>query len=369
MFIRFPSIETFDRFATRAEWRRDNGVADGGRVAGRGKVKLHGAGVSYVLRREDGISMGAVFGRGARELNPRVMAADDFLTSLHGGFADLNPEDGVIYVFGEWAGPGIQKRDAVTRIPQPAFFPFALGHLRAQDKALVRQFETGDTEARRAVWHAVRIVTDPAAIAARVPAHDRIRVIPWETPEVMFDFASEAGLERSLEAMNAQVGLIGETDPFIARAYGIAAPGEGLVFMPVVRSFEENVTLCDLADLSFKARTPAHAVRRASAPATRRMEMPEGVAGFVRDFVTPSRCEQILAEIMPGGPDRRRTREFIVALRDDVLKESGPEREALGQDIERLLVAAVDRAAAGWFGGLVEHAAEMAQEDDCGMMP
>lgn len=364
MFVRLPSIEPFDRFATRAEWRRDNGQGDGGRVRTRGKVKLHGAGISYVLRRDAGASMSAVFGRRARELNPAVMAADDFLTSLHGEFEKRNPEDGVITVFGEWAGPGIQKRDAVTRIAQPSFFPFAIGYLRPQDMALVRKMEAGDDEARRAVWRAVRIVTDPEAIAARVPAHDRIRPIPWETPEIAFDFSSEEEVSRSLAAVNAQVGLIGQADPFIERSYGVTAPGEGLVFMPVVRSFDENVTLCDLADLSFKAKTAAHAVRLSSAPATRRMEPPEGIAGFVRDFVTPARCEQILDETMPGGADRSRTRDFIAALREDVLTESGPERDALGRDLGRLLLAAIDRAAAGWFLGRVEHAGPSTEEDD-----
>ena len=232
----------------------------------------------------------------------------------------------VIY-YGEWAGKGIQKGDAVCNLDDKYFFIFAV-------------YDEGTNT----------MIVDPAAIEATVPDLDQVVVLPWDciwsTP---VNFADSAQCEKFVATLNEGVTEIGKQDPFIHGIFGVDGPGEGWVVSPVLDPFTGEtayLTADTYNRFTFKVKTEAHSVKN-SKPASKNIEVPEGVDEFVAMFVTPARCAQGVYEVV-GYADAKFTGDFLKWMGQDIKKESIHELADAGlewKDVQKHVM----KAARAWW--------------------
>lgn len=340
MFLKFPSIESFDRVMAHKAWKAEN-AADRHQPEFilRPKVKLHGVNLGIGVGPEGGWI----------QSRKTVLSAQDDLDNAHKSLsavmerllaarAEEVAHGHRILVFGEWAGAGIQKKDAVTAIGRKAFFPFLVA-VTPPDYA-----ETDDVRADR---RAVSAYTAPEQIRRLIGFEDdMVIVLPWAGPAVRFSSDDLDATGRVLDAVNASAEAVGEQDPFIKAMFGVEGPGEGLVFVPDTAT--GAVSLEDYSNLTFKAKAERHRVKASAKAATVRAEIPANALAFADAFATENRMEQMLSEKLGGEADKRRTGEFVKAVVSDVMKESVPERAALGVD-DKVISGLISKRASAWF--------------------
>ena len=226
-----------------------------------------------------------------------------------------------IIVHGEWAGKGIQKKDAVAQLGDKFFFVFAV--------------QIGED-----------MLLDPDLIEELIPDLCQLLVLPWHIESCdELDFSDAVQCGTYADWVNARAEEVGEKDPFISEVFEIYGPGEGLVFVP----FQPMVSREWYDRLSFKAKTTGHNVKAGKA-AQRDLVVPEGAPEFVELFVTDARCEQALAEACDGVAEPERTGPFLRWMGQDIKKESVAELE--DSDLEWKDVSGlVTKAARAWFLG------------------
>jgi len=220
---------------------------------------------------------------------------------------------GDIVVYGEWAGKGIQKGDAVCGLDQKYFFVYG-----------VYQVESD------------HYLHDPESIEGLVPDLDQLVVLPWDSVCTQpVDFHNADDCARFADMLNDSITEIGESDPLIYGLFGVDGPGEGWVLSPICTPWTDptsgNTKFIDahwFRTLAFKVKTEAHSVQKTK-PAARDIVVPEGVAGFVEMFVTEARCNQGVYEVV-GYADTQFTGDFLKWIGQDIKKESGPELEEAG---------------------------------------
>jgi hypothetical protein len=276
----------------------------------RGKIKLHGsnAGIQF----EDGIMYG--------------QKRTDFVTigNDNAGFAqyvsklELKDPDDKIIIYGEWAGPGIQKEDAVSSIPRKSFFVFSVEHI-----------ESG------------KMVFEPELIEAYVSEafgqnyeQQNIYVIPWHTNAIPIDFQRQGECQRFIDTVMKEVDeVIAVADPYIKHRFDVEGSGEGLVMYATSAKFitGDEVSEYDLLSYMFKAKTEAHSVQKEKNRNHVAPEKPDGIEDFIEMFFTEARFQQMLNQI-GGKAEREKTGQFMKAIMSDVYKES--EQEVLISDFE-----------------------------------
>ena len=329
--IAFPSIEGFD-----AIFKRETRGAPAARRTLRlgAKIKLHGANMGVRIAPD-----GTVTAQSRKhDLSPDadLFGFAAFIHQHRDAWAAA-AADAVVTFYGEWAGPGINKGDAIQKTDRKRFFLFAVGVGAAPhplDASKVRPAE---------------MITDPDAIRAALPRGaaldpDAVRVLPWQA-RYTFDFADEAAIEATLAALNAAVARVAEIDPFVDDTFGVAAPGEGFVLAP--DSAEGPVSGDAYASAAFKAKTEKHRVRKQGRAASAREPLPASAAAFVETFATAARVAQAIDETSRGAaPDIAMTGKVIGWVMADIRKEAGDEIAALGVPFDRLKGPIADAARA-----------------------
>lgn len=299
---KFPSIESF------AHAYRD--AANGLTV--RPKIKLHGTnggiridGSQVVAQSRNNVLVGtdnAGFAAWVRE-------TEDFWA---------NSSDKEVIFFGEWAGQGIQGRDAITMLDKKAFFIFAL-------------YNVTDN----------LMVTEPDEIDAALPyGVPGVFVLPWAAEATHVDYTNAGNFS---DETSAWVEKIGERDPYVAETFGIEGPGEGLVFMPPT-----TVPLQDFCRVTFKVKAEAHRVKQTKKAMSPKIDVPKDAVDFVLTFVTEARLQQALTEACGGDRSPQMTGAFIKWMCSDIHKESKVELEEMGYEWGALakFVATASRV---WF--------------------
>lgn len=311
-FRKFTSIESFAHVYRGQEYFDKKAVVHYG-----AKIKLHGTNAAVRVT-PDGYAF-------AQSRSRDISVEDDnagfaaFVSDTHDAWGfppaaadDFNPSDEIIY-YGEWAGKGIQKNDAVCQLDQKYFFVFAV------------YFVNADT-----------YVVDPDMIEKMIPDLDQVLVLPWDicwTAPV--DFNNAEACTKFANGLANSVADIGERDPFIYGVFGVDGPGEGWVVTPLCNPQMDprktgTVDAYWYERLTFKVKTEAHAVKKGPS-ASKEFVVPEGVPEFVTMFVTNARCEQGLSEV-GGVADLSLTGEFLKWIGQDVKKESVEELSDAGLD-------------------------------------
>lgn len=321
-FTKFTSIESFahvyrnqQRFETEKIVKVHYGA----------KIKLHGTNAAV---RIDGDTVTAQ--SRSRDITPEQDNAG-FAKWVHDNEdawrfkskTDIGP----VIFYGEWAGKGIQKNDAVTKLDGKYFFIFAV--------------QIGET-----------MVTTPADIEEAIPDLDDVLVLPWDMIFTdVVDYSDPDLCQTFSDLLNEQVKRIGERDPFIYNIFGVDGPGEGWVISPICNPgddpLEGTLDRYWYNTLAFKVKTEAHSVKK-SKPASVKVEVPEGVDEFVDMFVTVPRCEQALTEGCDSVAAPERTGDFLKWIGGDIKKESVAELEDAGLEWKQVQKH-VATAARRWF--------------------
>jgi hypothetical protein len=314
MFFSFPSIQSFHHIYRNVELYPTLGTAP---VTYRAKVKLHGLNTAVQIRssgifaqsRNEVLGVGQGLCGGFAEW---VDAQRDQFASLYRG------EDFCIY--GEWCGPGIMNKAAISQIPHKLWVPYLIQYGASDD------------------WRS-RVVVNPAAFP--ISRHPEIIVLDWYGPYLTIDWRDEGWVRNAVEMVNRMVAEVEECDPFVRDHFGIKGIGEGLVFYPTtVASYER------MAQLLFKAKGEEHRVVRTKA-AQMKPEVVATIDAFVDLFVTEARLQQAL-NATGGVAAKRYVGPFLAWIADDVRKES--QLELAGSGLQwRMLKNPVKQAARRWY--------------------
>lgn len=300
---KFPSIEGFVNV-----WKQVGRTYDLGErptIAFQGKVKLHGTNAGVRVHRD-----GSVISQ---------KRSDDCFVGDHFGFPawvqehkdewlklvrQISHTFDKIVVHGEWAGPGIQKSVAVSKLEEKQFFVFAV-----------------ETE--------LGLYIDPTIIDGffnniEVP---RMHIIPWATERYSIDFSDAQSTEKIVAELNALVNEIDKIDPYMKDHFGIEGVGEGLVFYPCEKQFLEPRDRTYL----FKVKGGSHAKNGAAKPAKMAPSVSGAVIDFAKEHVHEARLEQGKKEIWGDEvPDTSKIGAFLGWLARDIEKECQEEMAASG---------------------------------------
>lgn len=221
--------------------------------------------------------------------------------------SELNePYDMTIY--GEWAGPGVQRRTSISKIDRRVFCVFAVrNHMRGT------------------------IIIDPEMIEMITGDHDDVYTIPWATDEIEVDWSDHDALQYNAEELNKLVLECERCDPFVKEHFGVEGLGEGFVFYPLLEP-EHGIDFIqvydDYCEWMFKAKGEEHQTQRQTKPVIVDAVKLTSTNAFVDTFVTLPRLEQGLAEV--GEADMKSTGAFLKWFGNDVRSESADELEASG---------------------------------------
>jgi hypothetical protein len=311
-FKKFTSIEKFSDVWAKAQ------KYNVGKVQLRSKIKLHGtnAGVRIV----DGV------------FTAQKRTSDITPLSDNAGFAfwasniQWKTKQDVI-MYGEWAGPGVQKSDAISLIDRKRFFVFGILMLDVdEDKN--------------------NYIICPDIISKYLPDDPNIMSIPWHGEPMLLD-SDNVGTARAIQTIvEEQVHAIGDEDPYVKEQFGISGVGEGLVIAPYNESGIINQAYYNT--YVFKVKSEAHMVKKTKSAAHIQTEVPDSVKNFARDFVTDVRCQQMIDEYCEGSMSPKSIGTFLKNINADILKEST--NELAGMDVEWKQVAKeINKRALSWF--------------------
>jgi len=321
-FNKFTSIESFAHVVRGQDYFDNKAVVRYG-----AKIKLHGTNAAVRVDK-----YGVHAQSRSRDITPDmdnagfaawVKANED--AWLHTSRADDPP----ITFFGEWAGKGIQKGDAVCNLDDKYFFIFAV--------------EITDV-----------MYVDPVMIEDMIPDLDDVLVLPWDMMfETPLDFNDKLACQSFADLLHEQVQRVAEQDPFIYGIFGVDGPGEGWVLSPLYNP--DGGTMEDgyidrhwYNYLTFKVKTEAHSVQKTKKAASAQIEVPDGVVEFVDMFVTTARCEQGVTEACGGEAIPERTGAFLKWIGQDIKKESVIELADAGLEWKDV-TKHVTQAARTWY--------------------
>ncbi len=286
-------------------------------VTYRGKCKLDGSNGAVQIKSNGEIE---VQSRG-RIITPQddnmgfasfVMAQEDKWKTLH------QPNKNVL-IFGEFAGPGVQGRVAVSEISNKIFAIFAIIILDKQTDLI----EEND----------IKFIEYPNEIQKIVGEIPNVYVLPWYSyegkifqSEIDYNLPSDK-LQVEIDKINEQVSLVEKCDPWVKDNFNISGIGEGLVFYPVSHPGYKN-----FSNLGFKAKGELHKVVKTKAPVQVDAEVVATAAAFAELVLAPARLEQGVRAIHDGELvfDIKRVGQFIGWISKDVEKECSAELEASG---------------------------------------
>ena len=308
MFKKFTSIEKFSDVWVQL------GKQEIPEITYREKIKLHGT--NAAVRIVDGT---VSFQKRTGDITP---LADNAGFAGWANLVDWKTDKDVI-IYGEWAGPGIQKSDAVSSIDKKMFFVFG-------------------------VLNGFFMVIDPELIKDYLPEHDQIKIIPWfdEPTTIQSDLTETA--RKYVDKLNTQVEAIGKEDPYIKEMFGVSGVGEGLVAAPYNPSGVVPVDFYNT--FVFKVKSEAHLTQKSATgkSATMYVEVPGSVKEFCDAFVTDARAEQMVTEHLGGSYSLKGTGTFIKAMNEDVLKESRNELAAMNVEW-KLVSKEIGKRAVAWL--------------------
>jgi len=291
------------------------------------KIKLHGTNAAVRVN-SDGLVVAQSRSRDLTLTDDNAGFAQ-WVNITKSAWAETNKDsihDEIIF-FGEWAGKGIQKVDAVTQLNDKYFFIFAIQY--------------GD-----------QYMTTPADIEELIPDLDNVIVLPWfQIFEEPIDFTNGEQCKNFADMLDETVKKIEERDPFIYDLFGIDGPGEGWVISPVCNPgtdpLEGKLSRDLYSMLTFKVKVEGHKVKKGPS-ASKVMVVPDGAMEFVDMFVTEPRCEQGVTEALNGDIDIKRMGEFLKWMAQDIIKESVDELEDSGltwKEVQKYVIT----AARQWF--------------------
>lgn len=254
------------------------------------KPKLHGSNVSVHIKD----------GQFSVRSKNRVLAADDDHMNAYKALEEEKDyflrwagELEVVFM-GEWAGEGVHRgaTDAVCTLEGKCLYIFAVmvnGRIKTDFTVNALKGMTEDTDLIKWV-PTLNVINIPMNITKPVqPAVD------W---------------------INDRVEDFEVRDEYICDLYDLPdIHGEGIV------GVLNNCSFDDYFKYAFKAKTEAHQVKKAKAPAMAKEPIPQDALNFAHTFATEARIKQAIDEL-GVELDMRHTGDVIKWMNDDIQKES-----------------------------------------------
>lgn len=213
---------------------------------------------------------------------------------------ELNMNDSIFTIYGEWAGQGIQKGVAISQLPK-AFYIFGL-------KVSPLSVE-GDDAAK---WYEHSLLEDKAA---RI-----FNVKHFPTYKIDIDFNNPQLSQNRL----GEITLGVEAECPIARELGVSGIGEGVVWT----GFHNERRYC------FKVKGEKHSVSKVKTLASVDTEKLNSIKEFVESVVTPQRVEQAISIVCQGNPDIKKLGDVIRWVHNDIVKEELDTMSANGIEVK-----------------------------------
>ena len=328
--IKFSHIEQLHNVVRVVAARTEAGVPTP-RVAYRGRIKLHGSNAGVVCVGDRLL---------AQSRNRELTLEDDNLGFAAFVFAPKQSEaireialelraavelplDRPLAIFGEWIGPGIQKRVGVSKLPTRQWVLFAAA--THDEGALHRRY-----------FEVPRLGDRFASVGIYSIADAR----EWN---VELDFADREALERAAATIDEATKEVERACPWSAR-FGVEGIGEGLVWHPLGKHFGDS-------ELVFKSKGEEHQVVKRSEPRVAiDPERLASVEAFVTYAVTEQRLTQGFEILREQGMalEMRSLGAFLKWFGNDVKRECESELEASGLEWKAVARAVNERGKA-WF--------------------
>jgi len=318
-FTPFPSIETF----AHAVHNQSKNIISRGRtkVLYGFKIKLHGTNAAIRIDKDGTITA---------QSRKRDITLDydnfNFAEWIEENrmYLESLSSDRDIIIYGEWAGNGVQKTDAINKISEKMFFPFAVHYdgLFFTDTYKVEDVFKGSH--------------------LKIP--ETINILP----HLMYceiDFGDPKSVMLATKEINELVEEIEKVDPYVFSKFGIEEVGEGIVGVPI---YECGLNEEDFRNLSFKAKTQNHRGKKAKAAASGRFELSDDAIEMAMSYVTEARLNQGLQEGLNGELSMKRTGDFLKWIGGDIKKESATELEVAGMEWKNIS-GIISKASAQWY--------------------
>lgn len=249
-------------------------------------------------------------------------------------FESLAHSEFTLYIFGEWAGPGVQSGVACSMTDKKMFYPFAIDAYKGEEFC--------------------HRVYDPGYIEGTLgdTCPNDIIVLPWHM-HLDIGFEAKIDTEKALSELNTVVEAIGERDPFFKEYFDLDGCGEGLVAFPLLgKEFGVYNDLDELTYFSwfnFKAKSEAHRVNKTKTAAQFDPQKFENANRFADAFCTEQRFMQGFKEAVNEQKDIKLTGQFIQWVVKDIYKESTTERAEMDDSAWKSISKTCTTRAALWF--------------------
>lgn len=299
------------------------------------KVKLHGTNAAVRIEPDGKV----VAQKRSSDVSVGHFGFANWVEANEAYFANLANSSNTVYVYGEWAGPGVQNGVACSATEEKNFYPFAIDMVNEHEE--------------------VERIYDPILIEDMLSERDYIPddiiVIPWFT-KIAIDFEDANETKASIEKLNKMVEDIGDVDPLIEELFDIQGTGEGLVAYPLLGKTNGKYAADEeyFSWFNFKAKSEKHRVNNTKTAVAFDPAKFAGIQAFADAFCTEARFQQGLQEGVAEQLDMRRTGDFIKWVVSDIFKESKTEREANEELDWKACSKACSSRAVMWYKSKVE---------------
>jgi hypothetical protein len=293
----------------------------------RGTVKLHGTNAGIVQKSTEGSLQ---FQSRNNAITPQSDNAG-FATEMNRSTAKLlaifdrlrktTRHLGVIAIYGEWCGQGIQKGVAIAQLTK-RFVVFG-----------IRCLDPSDGSSK---WLDLETLGD---LLDR-PDLNIYNICHFPTFQLEIDFGCPESSQPELERRTLEVS---QECP-VAREFGVSGPGEGIVWSPI------DVNHPHYRSYLFKTKGEQYQPTSHSKIASANPERVKTVGDFVDRTVTDIRCRQGLEYLEEQKMDltKRNIARFVEWVRNDILKEERDILEESGLE-ERDVKGPINKKASSWF--------------------
>lgn len=240
----------------------------------------------------------------------------------------ISGKDNTILIHGEFAGAGVQKGVALSKLNHKVFAVFAIQIISEDNNNLI---------------------INPDIIQALLAKSNipNLYVLPWydngKIYEVNLPDHSEL-LEKQIDLINEDVKAVEKCDPWVKENFNIEGIGEGLVLYPMLDVVNNNRDA--ITSLMFKAKGTEHQTVAHTKPAQVDPTVANNINEFVNLVVTDVRCQQG-ADLL-GDFQTSHIANFLKWVGADVDKECQAELMASGIAPKEAMKA-VSTAARNWY--------------------
>ncbi len=195
-----------------------------------------------------------------------------------------------IFLFGEWAGPGVQKGVGVSQLPDKCFFVFDL-------YVKNRKTEEGHYVSLESDWFST---LEPNLIPDKV-----YHVQEFGLYTVDIDFENPSA---SIKTMEEQVSKVENECP-VAKRFGISGVGEGIVYKSEYKGQR----------LIFKVKGEKHSATKSKFKISVDPEVQKSINDFVDYAATENRIRQGMQEV--GMSETRQMGDLMRWVAKDIISE------------------------------------------------